>query len=141
MAGGKSNFTSNDWLDYVFNAVGLSGYGSSGGTVLWVSLHTASPTAAGNQQTSEATYGSYGRVGVNRNNTGWTVTSTSTSNAAVISFPACTSGANTITYVAIGTTQSATGQILYWGPLTAPLSVSTGIQPQFSIGSLVVTEA
>jgi len=63
------------------------------------------------------------------------------SNAAVISFPECTSGSETVTHVAIGTSVSGAGQILYKGALTASRAVSSGITLQFAIGALSVTEA
>ena len=133
----KSNTTENDFMLYTFNGTAISW---NGNTNLYVSLHTADPGEGGNQTTSEATYTSYARVTVARTSGGFTVSGNQASNAALVQFPQCTGGTNTLTYVAIGTATSGTGQILYSGALTSSLSVSSGIQPQFSIGSLVVTE-
>lgn len=134
----KGNTTENDLLQLFFNSVALSWNAVS---TLYVSLHTADPGEAGSQTTSEATYTSYARVGVTRSGTsGWTVSGSSASNAALLQFPQCTGGSNVLTYVAIGTAISGAGQILYSGALNSSLTVSNLIQPQFSIGSLSTTE-
>ena len=56
-------------------------------------------------------------------------------------FVECGGGSNVITHVAIGTEASGAGLVLYAGALTAPRTVSSGIQPQFAAGSLTVTES
>lgn len=133
----KSNTTENDFMLYTFNGTAISW---DGNTNLYVALHTADPGEAGNQTTSEATYTSYARVTVARTSGGFTVSGNQASNTALIQFPQCTGGTNTITHVSVGTATSGAGQILYSGALTSSLSVSSGIQPQFSIGALVITE-
>jgi hypothetical protein len=133
----KSNTTENDTLDAILRAVDPSWRSNAS---RYVALYTADPGEAGTAVTSEATYGSYARVTVTAA-TGFTAASGgSTSNTGLIQFPECTSGTNTITHVAIVTTTSGAGQILYSGALTASRSISSGIQPQFAIGALVVTE-
>ena len=134
---GKSTTTSTDVLNSVFTATAFS-WNAIGN--LYISLHTADPTVSGTQTTSEANYTSYARVSVVRTAGGWTVSGNQVSNAALIQFPQCGGGNNTITYVAIGTLTSGAGQILYSGVLNSSLAVSNLIQPQFSIGSLVVQE-
>lgn len=133
----KSNTTENDFMLYTFNATAFS-WNALGN--LYVALHTADPGEAGTAVTSEATYGAYARVTVARTAGGWTVASNQASNTALVQFPLCTSGTNTITHVSIVTTTSGAGQILYSGALNASLAVSTGIQPQFAIGALILTE-
>lgn len=133
----KGNTTENDFMLYTFNATEFSW---DANTNLYVALHTADPGEAGSQTTSEATYGSYARVTVARTSGGWTISTNQASNAALIQFPLCASGSNTITHVSVGTATSGAGQILYSGALNANLAVSTGVQPQFAIGALVMTE-
>lgn len=133
----KGDALENDLLKKVFNNTSISW---DANTNLYVSLHTADPGEAGSQTTSEATYGSYARVTVSRNSGGWTVTGNSVANTALVQFPQCTSGSNTLTHFAVGTATSGAGQILYSGALNASLSVSSGIQPQFAAGALTVTE-
>ena len=130
------NTTENDICLLLFNATALSWNANSN---LFVSLHTADPGEAGSQTTNEASYTSYARVTVARSGSGWTVSSNTVTNAALIQFPQCTGGTNTITHVAIGTSTSGTGQIIAKGALSASLSVSSGIQPQFSAGELDFT--
>lgn len=108
-------------------------------TDLYLALHTADPGEAGSQTTSEATYTSYARVAVERSATGWTVSGATVENAALVQFVTCSGGSNTITHVSIGTLSSGAGQIIVSGALSSSLSVSTGIQPQFSAGALVFT--
>lgn len=144
----KSNSFENSLLQLLFNNVDIANIGDAGGIQnsatagsLYLALHTADPGEAGNQTTSECAYGSYDRVAVARTVGGWTVASNVATNTALAQFPECTSGSETITYVSIGTSAYPTaGVILYSGALTASRSVSTGIQPQFSALSLVVTE-
>lgn len=133
----KGNTTENDILEYVFKATAFSWDANAN---LYLSLHTADPGEGGNQTTSEATYTSYARVAVARSGSGWTVTGNQASNAALVQFPQATGGTSTITYVAVGTASTGTGQLLYSGALNSSLSVSSGIQPQFSSGALTITE-
>jgi hypothetical protein len=134
----KGNTFENDVVLKVFND---TDYSWDANANLFVSLHTADPGEAGSQTTSECAFGSYARVTVARSGSGFTVSGDTASNAAVISFPECTSGSETVTHVAIGTSVSGTGQILYKGALTASRAVSSGITLQFAIGALSVTEA
>lgn len=129
------NTTELDFLQYTFNATAISW---NAATILYIALHTADPGESGSQTTNEATYTSYARVAVNRNSGGWTASGNPVVNAALIQFPACTGSSNTITHVSIGTASSGAGQILFSGALNASLSVSTGIQPQFSASALTI---
>ena len=140
----KGNTFENDLMKLIFNATAIANIAdnaaSSPLTNLYVSLHTADPGEGGDQTTSEATYTSYARVAVSRNSGGWTVTGNQAENAALVQFPQCTGGSNTLTYVGVGTASTLAGKLLYSGALTASLAVSSGIQPQFAAGSLVVSE-
>ena len=136
----KWNSTENDVLSLFFLKTLPAWAGTlslTGDTNITVALHTADPWEAGTQSTSEATYTSYARVNVVRTASGWTVAWNTSSNAALIQFPEATGWADTITHVSLGVNS---GQIMYSWALTASRSVSSGIQPQFNIGSLQVTE-
>jgi hypothetical protein len=139
MAGKGATFE-NDLLNLVFKGTAIANIAdnaaSSPLTSLYVSLHTADPTDAGNQTSSEATYTSYARVAVTRG-AGFTVTTSSVSPAANIDFPQCTGGSNLITHFAIGTATSGTGKILYSGTVTPNISVSTGVIPRLTTASTV----
>ncbi len=131
----KGNTTETDILAKIFTGTALPW---DSATDLEIHLHTADPGEAGLSTTSEATYTSYAAVTVARTTSGWTVTGNSCANDALIQFPQCTGGTNTLTHVSI--TPASSTQILYSGALNASLSVSSGIQPQFAISALTITE-
>lgn len=133
----KSNASENDTLNALLRSVDPS-YRSQANR--YIALYTADPGEAGSANTNEAAYGSYARVTVT-GSTGFSAASGgSTANTGLIQFPECTSGSETITYVGIVDTVSGAGTIIYSGALTASRAVSSGIQPQFAIGALTVTE-
>lgn len=143
----KGNTFENEVLQLIFNNVDIADIGDAGGLQnsatagsFYVALHTGDPGEAGTAATSECAYGSYARVAVARTVGGWTVSGNQASNAAQISFPECTSGSETITYVSITTASSGTSKILYSGALTASRAVSSGITPLFAASGLTVTE-
>jgi hypothetical protein len=77
---------------------------------------------------------------VARSGSGWTVSGNTVTNAALVQFPQCTGGSETITHVGVGLASSSTTTLLYKGALSASLAVSSGIQPQFAIGALSIAE-
>lgn len=134
----KTTLTANETLDAILRAVDPSW---RSGANRYIAIYTASPTTAGTAVSNECAYGSYARVAVVAN-TGFTAgASGSSENTGLLQFPICTSGSETVTYVGIVTTASGAGQLLYFGELTSPRSVSSGIQPQFAISALTVTES
>ena len=126
----------NSNIANIGDATGLRGSSAAGS--LYVGLHTGDPGEAGDQTTSEANYTGYARVAVARSGAGWTISGNNASNAAAITFGACTAGTNTITHFSIGTDSTGAGNLLFSGALTASLAVSAGITPQFAIGELDV---
>jgi len=142
---GKSTAASNSFLALLYNATTWNliaeNDSTSPATNLYVGLHTAAVSAGGDQTEDEATYTGYARLAIARTTGGWDVPSGgSTANAALAQFVACTGGSNVITHVSIGLASSGASQILHSGALNASRTISDGIQPQFAIGALVVTE-
>lgn len=131
----KGNTTENDVVAYIFKGTAIPW---AAATQLDIHLHTADPGESGVSTTSEATYTSYAAVTVDRDSGSWTVSGNQATNAELVQFPQCTGESNTITHVSI--TPNASTQILYSGALGSSLSVSNGIQPQFAIGALAITE-
>ena len=129
-------FLNIDWAN-IGDAGGLQNSAAAGS--FYISLHTADPGESGNQSTSETAYTSYARVAVARTGGGWTLTSQTISNTALVQFPQCTGGTSTVSYFGIGTDLSGNGNLIMSGSLTSPRSVSNGIQPQFAAGALTVT--
>lgn len=121
----------------VGDATGLRGSTTAG--VFYISLHTADPGETGTQTTSEATFTSYARISVARTSGGFTIAGNTVTNAAAVTFAACTGGSNTITHFGIGSDVSGTGNLFFSGALTASLAVSAGITPNFAIGQLSTT--
>lgn len=142
----KSTATCNSILALIFNATAWADIAANDGsgplTDLYLSLHTSDPGVGNNQTTNETAYTNYARVAVVRTTSGWTAPSGgATSNAALVQFAQCGVTGATLTHVAIGTASSGAGTVLYAGELSASLAVSNGIQPQFAIGALDVTES
>ena len=129
-------FININWAN-IGDATGLRSSSANGS--FYISLHTADPGEAGDQTTSETSYTGYARVAIARDGGGWSRASSTVSNAAKISFPQCTGGTATITHFGIGTASTSTGNLLMKGALTASLSVSNGIQPEFVIGALTAS--
>lgn len=132
----KSNTTENDILKAVLQGTDPSW---RSGANLYLALYTSDPGEAGTATTNEAAYTNYARQTVVKAS-GWTDGGSSFSNSGLIQFPQCGATGATITHVAIVTTDSGAGQILYSGALNSSLAVSNLIQPQFAIGALTVTE-
>jgi len=130
-----SNSAETSVLNQIFVGTALPW---NGNTNLWLALHTADPGEAGTAVTSEATYGGYARLSVTRS-TGFTVSGNQVSNAALAQFVACSSGSNVITYASIVDTSSGAGTIIVRALLNSSITVSTGVQPQFSANALTFT--
>jgi len=130
----------NDILELIYNASAIANIADNAGTSpltnLYVSLHTADPSA-GNQTTNEAAYTSYARVAVARTSGGWTVSGNSVSPVATISFPAGTGGGETVTHAAVGTDVSGTGKILDSGTLSPNIVTGDGITPEIKTTSTI----
>jgi hypothetical protein len=143
----KSNTTENDLMLFIFNKTCPAWLGSlttSGLTDFYLALYTDDPGEAGTAVTNEVStgaYASYARVAVLRTGAGWTVSNNQASNTALVQFPKCTGGTGaTISHVAVVTTASGAGQIIYSGALNDNLAVANLIQPQFESSQLVFLE-
>ena len=130
-----SNAAESAINNYIFVGTDVSW---NANTDLFLCLHTADPGEAGSAVTNEAAYGGYARVTMTRASD-FTVSGATVENANIEQFPVCTSGSATCTHVSIVTSSSGAGTIIVSGALTASVSVTTGIQPQFAAGALVFT--
>ena len=139
----KSNSLETDFLNLIFNAVGIANVADNAGTAplteLFLALHTADPGEAGNQSTNEATYTSYARVGVARTAGGWTVAGDSVTLTSDVEFPAATGGTNTITHFSVGVAVSGVTDILFSGNIAPSPAVTTGVIPRLTTAT-VITE-
>lgn len=144
---GLSTAAATDLLKLLFNNTTWAGMGDATGIVgstgagsLYIALHTADPTAAGNESSNEISYTGYARVAVARTTGGFTVATNTVSNAAAVTFPQCTGGAaQTATYFSIGKASSGATEILASGALASSLAISANITPSFAAGALTGT--
>jgi hypothetical protein len=102
-----------------------------------LALFTADPGEAASLA-AEATYTGYARVALTKA-TSWTGTASPFTNTNLIQFGACTAGTNALTHFAVVDTASGAVSMMISGALSATLNVSSGIQPQFAIGSLSIS--
>jgi hypothetical protein len=129
-------FLNVDWAN-IGDAAGLQNSATAGS--FYISLHSADPGEAGNQSTNEISYTGYARVAVNRTAGGWTRTTSTIANTALVQFGQCTGGTATAAHFGIGTDSTGAGNLLLKGALNASLSISNGIQPQFAAGAMTAT--
>lgn len=132
----KSNTTENDVLKAVLQGTDPSW---RAGASLYLALYTADPDETGTAVTNETAYTNYARQTITKA-TAWADGGSSFTNADLIQFPQCGASGATLTHVALVTTASGAGQIIYSGALNSPLAVANLIQPQFAIGALTITE-
>lgn len=138
----KTTQSANDIINYLLRNVSPSWDGTG---TLYLSLHSGAVGLGGDQTTNEISYTGYARVALTRSSSGAfsAASSGSSSNNALVQFGNCTGGSLpiTVTHVSLGENASSTGTVLATGALSSSLIINTNIQPQFAIGTLVVTEA
>ena len=141
MSGEKGSTYANQLLNLIFQGATITGLAMNTTTApltsLYVALHTADPTAAGSQTSSEVAYTGYARVAVARSSGGFTITGNAVDFAATVAFPACTGGTSTATNFSIGTAASGAGEILYTGPISPTISISSGVTPQLTTATSI----
>jgi len=156
MAYNKTNLFENAVLQEWFNSVALATTMPTLGTNFYIALCSGTkPTtdAAVDLSAHElsatapaiAAYPNYARVPIARNNASvFTVVADVASNtAATVSFAACAGNGTTIqaTWAAICLTDvEGTNDAVFYGDLTTPLSISTGVTTQFSTSTITFTE-
>ena len=144
----KTNTCENSLLLLIFNNTDFAGIGDAGGLQnsaaagsLYVSLHTADPTDAGTQTSSETAYTGYARVAVARSGAGWTVTGNSVSPTANVDFGECTaSPGGALTHFGVGTDSSGAGTLLYKGTLTPNITMAVGVIPRVKTTSTITED-
>jgi len=138
---GKTTTFANSFLALVFNATTWTSMAqnnaSSPYSQIYVSLHSADPTASGNQSSNEIAYTSYARVAVARSSSGWTVSSNSVVPVSAISFPAGTGGSGTAAFFGLGSAASGTGVLFYTGAITPSIVTGNGVTPILTTASTI----
>ena len=132
--------SANDLLNYILRNVAPS-WGGSG--TLYLSLHTGTIGAGGNQLTNEVAYTGYARIPVTRNSSGsFTVAASGASeNNALLQFGNPTAGSFplVVTHIAIGENASGAGTVIEFTALNNALTVNLNVQPQLAIGTFDFT--
>lgn len=147
---GKTDSHENSLLLLLFNNTGYAKIGDAAGILpsaaagsLYVSLHTADPTEAGVQNTSEITYTSYLRVAKARSAAGWTVSGGGVIPNGAITFAAGSGGSGTASFFGIGCSTIAAGAadpLLYAGAISPTIVCGSGVTPQLSTATTVTEE-
>ena len=142
MPGEKSATFSAQMLALVFNGTTIPNIAinatSAPLTNLFCSLHTADPTAAGTQATSEVSYTGYARVAVARTTGGWIQSGQSVDPVAPIVFPTPTGSAGQVaTWFGVGVASSGASTFLYAVPISPTITVTVGIPPSVTTASAI----
>lgn len=138
-----TNTSAGDYLSLLLNAAGIANIADNTATSpaanLYLSLHTASPGATGNQSTNEAAYTSYARLAISRSagSPAWTVTGNQASPNLAQLFAQATGGAETETYMGIGMSASGAGKLLWFGTISPTIAVSNGVQPELTTATTI----
>jgi len=110
---------------------------------LYLSLHTGTIGAGGDQTTNEVSYTGYARVPVTRTSSGsFTVAASGASeNNSLLQWGNPTAGTFpiTATHVAIGVAVSGVDTVIAYSALNNPLVINLNVQPQLAIGTLDFT--
>lgn len=132
--------SANDLLNFILRNVAPS-WGGAG--TLFLSLHTGTIGAGGDQTTNEVAYTGYARVAVTRTSSGAFVIASAgaSENNALTQFGNPTAGSFPIvaTHVAIGASASGAGTVIEFTALNTPLTINLNVQPQFAAGTLDFT--
>ena len=106
---------------------------------VWFALHTADPTDTGSVA-NECDYTGYARVQMTRATAFNAASGGSKNNSAVIAFPQKTGGADdAATHFSIHTASTGAGNMIVHAPLSATLTISDGVAPEFAASQMTVT--
>ena len=133
----KSDAAELQFLNFAFKGTTIPWESN---TELYISLHTSSPGESGSQDTAEATYYGYERKAVARSSLGWSVGASGVTNNLLLEWPAAASGPEIISWLGIGTDETGSGTLLYYGNLSQPITVNTGTIIKFLPGDIRVVE-
>lgn len=129
----KSNFLENALLDHI-----LGGPDYARPATVYIALFTSAPSDAGGG--TEVAGSAYARAAVTNNATNWPAAAGgSKSNGVAVTFAQATGSWGSVVAFAVFDALSG-GNMLRWGMLTAPKTVSNLDTPSFPAGSLIFTE-
>jgi hypothetical protein len=127
-------------LRHIFLNEAITSIGDAGGLLksvvagsVYIALFTTDPGETGSG--TEAAFGAYARVAVARDSGEWEEASGQVRNINAITFPECSSGAESITHFGICKTLAG-DDVIFYGALPAPALVSIEVQIQFDVYAL-----
>lgn len=130
---GKSNYLEDKILDHM-----LGGGDYARPATVYVALYTSAPTDAGGG--TEVSGGSYARAAVTNNATNFPAAASGLkTNGTAITFATASGAWGTATHFGVFDALSG-GNLLFWGSLTAPRTITNGDTFSFGIGQLSFTE-
>ena len=132
MAGSKSDYLENKFLDLIFGAQALTGPAN-----LFFALFTANPSDAGGG--TEVSGGSYARVSVTNNLTNFPAASGgSKQNGTAITFATASASWGVVTAVGIFDASTA-GNLLYWTTISSK-TIDANDTVSIPVNNLTITE-
>jgi hypothetical protein len=149
MAGSKSNYLENLFLNTVLGGTNASTYSAPGTSLglasvwigLWTTAGSLTDSSTGDEDNEVSTSGTaYSRLEVVNNTANWpTAVSGVKQNGAAVTWSQATIAWGTINQFAI-CSASTSGQVLFWGDITTPKTIGVGDTASFSAGALTITE-
>ncbi len=141
MAGYKGNAFITAILKAIVNGTPipnlLDNAASSPLTNLYVTMHTADPTPAGDQTSFEQAWTGHGRVAIARTSSGLLVTAQHFDPVATITFPSPSSSGEIEVFWSIGVAASGASMFLWAGPISPNITIISGTPPQLTTASMV----
>ncbi len=140
-----TNLWEDDLLDLIFTNADAPNMGDAAGLLqsasdgsLTIALHTGNTIddTSTVQTQAVAAYTGYSNQTVVRTTSGWSVSSGTATNDAIISFGTSSTGPETETDVSLG---GFAGVMQIFSTLDADLIVNSGVTPEFAISALAVS--
>lgn len=140
-----SDVMENAVLNLIYRAVAWANVADNAATSpitnTFTALHTADPTDAGTQSSSEATYTGYGRATVARTTGGWTAAAGgSISPAANIDFVVGTAGSGSVTFFSQGKTVSGATDAYHIGSVSPAIATGNGVTPRLTTATALTLD-
>lgn len=141
---GKSDYLENALLKLIFWGTAIANIADNAAasplTNLYLALHTADPTDAGSQNSSECTYTGYARLTLARTSGAWSISGNTVTPLAAIVFETCSAGSETATHCSIGTASSGAGNLLYVGSISPSIAIANGVAPTLTTASSITED-
>lgn len=125
----------NSGVTNVGDAEGLRGSVTAGS--FWLALYSTDPgeTGAG----TELDYSNYSRVEIPRTDTYFDITGPDATNKTILNFGQNLGTSQTANNWGLHTAASGSGNCIFYGDVTIPLVIDTGVIPSVPVGSLKIT--